>query len=538
MNASQSPSENARGRRPSRRLWLPLATVVLALALLGLIWSPVLNHVDRGLRIHFNNVVAAFAAATLLGWYTFLSGLSRRVRFGGLALLGLLVLAAFLTIRRVEFTGSMKPTLIFRWTPDRSDVLEAHWASQRSAEDETAGSPSAGISATPHDVYEFRGPQRSGVCDSVKLARDWAAQPPRLVWRQPVGGGYAAFVVAGPLAITIEQRRDQEAVVAYDFDTGKERWRFQYPALFSETLGGDGPRATPTIHDDKVYSLGATGVLACLELATGRKLWEVNILEENGAGNVDWGMSGAPLVVGGVVIVNPGNQKGNATSRSLVAYDLQTGKRVWGVGDSKAGYSSPIVQSAAGRSQFILFDGSGLAGFDVAMPVELWRIPWKSQFDINAAQPVPEGDDEFFITSTAGAALIRVVSDGDKFAAEQVWKNNKLKCYFGTPVFYEGYLYGIDDTLLACIEAATGRQRWKARAGDYGHGQLLRSGALLLVLSETGALALVEANPERFHEFGRIQAIEGKTWNYPTLAGNRILVRNHLEMAAYDLPSE
>src|SRR5581483_5011815 len=144
------------------------------------------------------------------------------------------------------------------------------------------------------------------------------------------GGGYAAFVVAGALAITIEQRRDREAVVAYDFDTGRERWKFEYPALFSESLGGDGPRATPTIHEGAVYSLGATGVLVRLDLATGREIWKVNILAENGAGNLDWGMSGSPLVVGGLVIVNPGNQKGSPTSRSLVAFDLATGQRVWG----------------------------------------------------------------------------------------------------------------------------------------------------------------------------------------------------------------
>jgi len=500
--------------------------------------SPMFVHLEHEVAAAVMNTVVAVAAIMLLGWYLFLSGLPRHVRVGGVALLGLLVLAAFLTVRRVEFTGSMKPTFIFRWSPDGSAVLEAHRMRQKSSEPDNTGSPSIAISPTPHDVFEFRGPHRSGIFDGVKLARDWAAQPPKLVWRQPVGGGYAAFVVAGPLAITIEQRRDQEAIVAYDFDTGKERWKYQHPALFSETLGGDGPRATPTIHEDKVYSLGATGVLDCLELATGRKLWEVNILKENGAHNLDWGMSGSPLVHGEVVIVNPGNQKGTAASRSLVAYDLKTGKQVWGAGRSKAGYASPVLESIAGRLQFILFDGAGLAGFDTSAHEELWRFPWWSQFDINAAQPVAVGDNRFLITSAAGAAVVRVTNQNKSFTAEHVWKNNKLKCYFGTPALFEGNLYGIDDTLLACVEAATGRQHWKARAGDYGHGQLLRSGELLLVLSETGALALVEANPDRFHEWGRIQAIEGKTWNYPTLAGNRILVRNHLEMAAYDLATE
>ena len=325
-------------------------------------------------------------------------------------------------------------------------------------------------------------------------------------------------------------------MVAYDFDTGRQRWRFEYPALFSETLGGDGPRATPTIHEGKVYSLGATGVLACLDLATGHQIWNINVLEENSVANLDWGMAGSPLVVGGVVVVNPGNQKGTDASRSLVAYDVVTGKRAWAAGESKAGYASPTLVAVASRPQFIIFDGVGLAGFDAMQPAELWRAPWKSQFEINASQPATVDGDRFLITSAAGAELIQVSDQGDKLAADVVWTNKKLKGYYASPIVYEGNAYGIDDTLLACLELASGRQRWKARAGNYGHGQLLRCGDLLLVLSEAGELALVEATPERFHELGRIQAIEGKTWNNPTLAGNRVLVRNHLEMAAYDLP--
>ncbi len=408
--------------------------------------------------------------------------------------------------------------------------------SQRAA---TGKSDSATIVTSAHDVLEFRGPRRDGIVDGVKLSRDWTEHPPKLVWRQPIGGGYAAFVVAGPLAITIEQRRDKEAIVAYDFDTGREQWKYDYPALFSESLGGVGPRATPTIHEGRVYSLGATGVLACVELATGRPLWNVNVLEENAAGNLDWGMAGAPLICGNVVAINAGNQRGTTASRAIVAYELATGKRAWAAGEAKAGYASPMLASVAGAPQIIIFDAAGLAGFDASAPAELWRIDWKSQFDINAAQPVVVGDDRMLITSQAGAALVHVAAtDGGKLLAETVWKNNKLKSSYACPIVYQGHVYGIDETLLACLDLASGRQLWKARSGDYGHGQLLLRGDLLVVLAETGELALVEATPERFHELGRIQAIEGKTWNNPTLAGARILVRNHLEMAAYDLAVE
>ncbi len=529
-------------RRWPNRPWVPPVSLALAAALMLVTYMIPIKGVDYSQRTKVAVAIAVLAVVIVIGWFVLLSSLSRKVRIWGVAIVAVMVVTPVLAVRRIEFSGELMPIIDFRWSPDRSDVLEAHRAKQQHGKPQGGGaidqSSAEPIAASAHDVFNYRGPNRDGVMEGARLSRDWLAHPPKLVWRQPIGGGYASFVVAGPLAITIEQRRDREAVVAYDFDTGLERWKFDYPALFSETLGGDGPRATPTIHDGKVYSLGATGVLACLDLASGRPIWHFNVLDENGAGNLDWGMAGSPLVVGDVVIVSPGNQKGSAASRLLVAYDLASGKRVWGVGQTKAGYASPMLVTVAEHPEFVLFDGVGLAGFDAAKPAELWRAPWKSQFEINASQPVAVGDDRFLITSAAGAELVQVSSQDNKLSAETVWKNNKLKAYYASPIVYEGYIYGIDDTLLACLDVATGRQRWKARGGDYGHGQILRRDDLLLVLSEAGELALVEATPERFTELGRVQAIEGKTWNNPTLAGSRVLVRNHLEMAAYDLATE
>jgi outer membrane protein assembly factor BamB len=385
---------------------------------------------------------------------------------------------------------------------------------------------------------QYWGNQRDGVVPGEKLARDWSQDPPRLVWRQPVGGGYASFVVVGPTVVTIEQRRDKEAVVAYDADTGRERWMYDYPALFSETLGGDGPRATPTFHQGKLYALGATGVLACLDFAGGKPLWSRNILTDNQCGNLDWGMSGSPLVYDDVVLVNPGNQKGTEASRSIVAYNLADGKRRWGGGKAKAGYASPIIVTLGGLRQLLVFDAVGLAGHDAADVRELWRVPWKSDWDINASQPIVLADDRVLITSASGAALVQVAQALGQWTASDVWRNRNMKCGYSSPIAYDGHLYGLDENMLACVELATGKRLWKDRAGQYGHGQMLLRNDLLVILGEAGELALVEATPKRFNELGRIQAIDGKTWNVPTLVGNRIFVRNHLEMAAYDLPTE
>lgn len=521
-----------------RRWWIPLVTLaVLVVALVVIQWLP--DRVDRGTRKILSFLCLVLAAGVVAVWFELLAGVSRRSQVIGAVLLAVVIGAPIAAVRRVEFAADMTPTFDFRWMPDRFALVEAHRASQREADQAASEERTAAVldlSARPYDVLEFRGPRRDGVVDGPALARDWSAVPPKLVWRQPVGGGYAGFVVVGPLAITVEQRRGSEAVVAYDVDTARERWIHEYPALFHETLGGDGPRATPTLHGDKVISLGATGELVCLELATGKPLWQANILTQNGCANLDWGMSGSPLVLDELVLVNPGNQKGTEKSRSITTFALADGKPSWSGGAAKAGYASPTIATLGGTRQIVMFDGQGLAGYDATDGRELWRTPWKSDFDINAAQPILLPLDQIFITSAAGAALVQVSQTGGAWSAEDVWRNRKLKASYACPIAYQGHVYGLDDGILTCLDLTDGKQKWKARGGSYGAGQMLLSGDLLLVLSEAGELVLVEARPDRFSELARIQAIDGKTWNNPTLVGGRAFVRNHLEMAAYDLP--
>jgi outer membrane protein assembly factor BamB len=534
-----SPADAALVRR-SRRWWF--LVVVDALAVLGIVavWFLLPEQYDRGMRITLTVPIVALALAAWLVWFFFMARLPARVRWVGVAVLVALGVTAVGSVRRVEFSGDMTPTFDFRWSADRYAVLEAHRAGQRAGPTKTAARENEAKPQVARpadwDVLEYRGANRDGVVAGPELARDWSANPPKLVWRQPVGGGYASFVVIGPLVATIEQRRDKEAIVAYDFDSGREIWTYDYPALFHEALGGDGPRATPTVRDGRLYSLGATGVLVCLELAAGKPLWSLNILEQNGAANLDWAMAGSPLVYDNLVLVNPGNQKGTSKSRSITTFDAATGKPLWGGGETKAGYASPMLATLAGVRQILIFDAAGLAGFDAADGRELWRTPWTSDFDINAAQPVVLDDDRVFISSAAGAALYKIALINQRWTVDEVWKNRKMKCGYSCPIARQGYVYGMDENILACVHLADGKQMWKDRAGQYGHGQMLLAGDLLVVLGEAGELALVEPTPQRFHELGRIQAIDGKTWNNPALVGNRVFVRNHLEMAAYDLP--
>jgi outer membrane protein assembly factor BamB len=362
------------------------------------------------------------------------------------------------------------------------------------------------------------------------LWRDWAATPPRLLWKEPVGGGYAGFAVAGNLLMTIEQRGGDEAVVGYDTASGGERWAYAYPALFSERMGGDGPRATPTIVDGRVYSLGATGRLVCLEAATGQRRWETDILEGD---NLSWGMSGSPLVYDRFVVVSPGKQ--GAAGHTLVAYDRATGQKVWASGQARAGYSSPMLATLAGVRQILLFDGERLAGYDAGTGQELWHFDWQTQQDINVAQPLVLEGDRVFVTSGygVGCAMLKVTHENGRWEPRPLWRKRTLRCKFTSPVALAGILYGLDEGVLTCIDEEKGERKWVGHR--YGHGQLLLAGDLLLIMAETGELALVEASPAAFREVGRITVFEGKTWNCPALAGGKAYCRNDQEMAAYDL---
>jgi outer membrane protein assembly factor BamB len=396
--------------------------------------------------------------------------------------------------------------------------------------------PDAAPGAMPPDApawgwTDFRGPLRDGRYRGGAIFTDWSTAGLKPVWRQPVGGGYASFSIARGRAFTIEQRGPQEVVAAYDVATGRELWTNGWDAEFREFMGGDGPRATPSWSDGRVYALGALGELRCLDETTGRVLWRKNILEDNGAPNLEWAMAAAPLIVDDTVIVQPGGPSG----RSVVAYDRRTGERRWSALDDKQAYASPMLATLAGRRQLLVVSASRIVGLTPDAGDLLWEHPWVTQYDVNAAQPMVVDDRRVLISSGygKGAALLELSPDGNGLAVRSVWTSNRLKSRFNSSVLYEGHVYGFDEAILACIDANTGEQKWKG--GRYGYGQLILADGHLIVLTEDGDLALVRATPTRHEEVARFAVLDGKTWNHPALDNGRLLVRNLKEMAAFDL---
>ena len=363
------------------------------------------------------------------------------------------------------------------------------------------------------------------------MLTDWPSAGLRALWKQPAGGGHASFVIANGRAFTIEQRGGEEVVAVYDVPTGRELWTHAWPATFSETYGGIGPRATPTWHGGIVYALGATGELRALEGGTGRLRWRTNILEDAGAANLEWGMAGSPLVVGDTVVVVPGGGEG----RSVAAYDRRTGKRAWSALDDVAAYSSPMAVRLDGVDQMLIFSATRLVGLTLDGTRVLWEFPWRTQSGINVAQPLVVGDNRVFLSSGygMGAAMIELSRDGDHLAVRELWRTNRMKNQFTSSVHHDRFIYGLDESILACLDAATGEVKWKG--GRYGYGQIMLASGHLVVMTEDGELALVRATPERHVELARFPVLEGRTWNHPAMADGYLLVRNTTEMAAFDL---
>jgi outer membrane protein assembly factor BamB len=375
----------------------------------------------------------------------------------------------------------------------------------------------------------FRGPNRDGVIHGVTIATDWATSPPQEMWRKPIGPGWSSFSVRGDILYTQEQRGEDEMVAAYRVSTGAPVWRHRDAVRFYESNGGAGPRGTPTISGNRVYAFGATGILNALDARTGAVHWSRNVATDTGRQVPEWGFASSPLVMDDIVII--------AAAGTLAGYDVKTGNLRWRGPSYGGSYSSPHRATIDGVEQVVLLGGPGAISVDPADGTVLWQHKWDPG---PMVQPAFTEDGDILInaiTMTGGTGIRRlsVTHGAAGWNLEERWTSNGLKPYFNDFVVHKGHAYGFDGSILACIDLADGKRKWKG--GRYGNGQLLliADQDLLLVTSEEGELALVSATSDQFKEIARVPALDGKTWNHPVVVRDVLLVRNGQEMAAFRL---
>lgn len=384
------------------------------------------------------------------------------------------------------------------------------------------------LSLAAQDWPGIRGANRDGIYKG-SIRTDWGEKGLKLLWKINIGDGYGGISIADGKVFTLEQRnKKQETAAAYSLETGKELWSNSWEGGFSSFLGGNGPRTTPTFDEGKLYVQGAEGELRCLDANTGKVVWQKNILNENGAKSAGYGVSISPLIVKEKLVTHAGGKGG----KSVIAYNKATGAKIWSALDDGPGYASPMFVELAGVPQILMITGKRVVGLKVEEGALLWEHPWPTTYDINAAQPVVVGPNRVMISSGYGhgAAVIEVPKAGG--TATLIWQNKLLKNKFNSSVYLDGFVYGMDENILSCVDAATGERKWKG--GRYGYGQVLLSQGHLIVSAESGEVVLVKADSKQLQEVAKFQALDGKTWNLPALAQGRLLVRNESQMKCFD----
>lgn len=505
--------------RPPLRWWPAVVILGLTIAVITLIR---LQEDEPFQTRNLASLVVALVTGAML-WLWWLLGSRapwrwRVIGCGGALMVVGLGLALF---RVVGVSGDLMPILEPRWVTRQKPAPEAP---------DTAAPPAAsGVTHAPRrivaDFPQFLGPHRNCVIEGIELDADWQARPPELLWRRPIGEGWSGFAVVGERAFTQDQQGPWERVLCLELATGRLLWEHRDSTRYETTIAGAGPRAVPTVHKDRVLTLGATGLLNCLDASSGRLLWQRWITRDADSSIPEWGFAGSPLVWDGKVIVSAGGGSG----RSLWAYDLETGAPVWHAGDDAAGYSAPCLLELAGALQILIFNRHRITAHEAQTGRVLWEHPWGTGHP-HVALPVRTGPARFALSSGYGVGLgLFEVQRGDEgsWQVHELWHTRSLKAKFANFIHRDGFLYGLDDGILACVELADGSRRWKR--GRYGHGQMLQVGGLVLLTAEMGDLLLLRLDPKGPDELGRFPVFNRKSWNPPALAGDYLLWRNDRE---------
>lgn len=545
----------------SRRL--PIKTVAWTVLAIVITWL-VFSNIDY-LNDRFNlDTAAPTIVGVLLFLITWLLWLGWSMFRLGSLLVSVLIFALpvlFFTLFYIDFAGdkfgAFRPRF---WSWKSENFLTLDDGTRSGVDLETV---------TEYDFSQFLGSDRSlKVNSGVEFAIDWENNPPEILWKIDVGDAWSGFAVVNGYAVTQEQRGADECVTCYDILTGELAWIYQVTRRHEDALamGKVGPRATPTIHQGRVYTTGGNGILDCLDGSDGSLIWSADvpglvgidlIPRTNSLGipyaaensSLMWGRSCSPLIYQDTVIVAAGGPLGlkdgdEDPTCTLIAFDLTTGDEVWRGGSRRISYGSPSLATVGGKTQIVVMAEDHAVGHDPDTGEELWAFEREgsSSAEANCSQVNHLGGDRFLLTKgyRLGGELISVKQNdsGDWLVTSLEKSTRVLNTKMTNPVVYGGFAWALSDGFLSCV-ALEGDQAlkrtWRKRT-KYGHGQLLAVGDQLLIHGEDGVLALASLDSKKFDELAKFDTVEGFCWNTIAIYGDLVLVRSEREAACYRLP--
>jgi len=535
-NEQEAPPVKEKKRRFSR------SVMVILLAWLAAVIAihnwPGLDHATMNV---FRVAATLLSLIALTLWFLFASRASLKRRLLAVLCSLAVLFGFFSSVKIISTDGDLIPRVVWRWAPTHDTTLAA-------AKRITSTINIDLTTESPGDFPGFLGPQRSGSIENLSWNSGWQDQPaPRRLWTQPIGAGWSGFSARNGHAITMQQRGENEIVSCHDIQTGEIIWSNSIQARHETIFGGIGPRSTPTISNGRVYCLGATAILRCLDGSSGNVLWEKDLLALTGSTpaqdikTIAWGRSSSPLVVDELVIIPLGGPPAGPHV-SLLALDATSGEERWQSGDRQASYASPSLVELGGEKQVVIVSADLVSGHRLEDGKQLWTYSWpgSSSGSASVSQAATLGNNRLLLSKGygEGAAVIevrRTAGEGTDFETETIWTSKQvLKTKFTNVAVKDGFAYGLSDGILECVDLSSGIRRWKK--GRLGHGQLLRLADVLMVLAEDGMVWQIATNPEKYQVLGRFPAVEGKCWATLCLYNNLLLVRAEEEAACYELP--
>lgn len=373
------------------------------------------------------------------------------------------------------------------------------------------------------DWPNFRGPNHDGISDERGLKTAWTETLPA-VWEREIGSAFSSFAAVGDRIYTCGTADKQQVLYCLNAETGDVIWQKGFDGEYQDSSGGNGARATPTVDDGRVYILGALGRLLCADAKDGREIWSKQF-----GYKPQWGYAGSVLIHGNLAITAGGGDDG-----AIAAFDKKTGEPIWKCATDAVGYATPYPFSFNGRDYVVGFMATTVIIADLKDGREVYRMPWQTDWNVNAASPLFH-DGHLFLSSgyKTGCALLRLGADGDGLTAETVWKSKILANKFQSCVLHEGNLYASDQKAFKCVDFLTGKEQW--RVNRLKHGTVILADGHLFLLTESGQLQVGKVSPESFTASAKADILTGRCWTIPVLHKGRLYARNFERVRCFDL---